>query len=196
LCVVAYYVYTYRKRFKPKILYYPLFLGAVSAFGYALIVNLGTITGRSGGSSYSLLVRLNLVYLALSNWSNLVFGKGMGIATSQAFLYGYSGAVIADNTYLGILYNAGSIPAILMLIFIVGSFRYAENKLLYLLFLCYSMTTVIFEINPVVQIVLVLLGMQIGRRYGRRPAVRRIRPPLLVSVTNPTPEFFPPSSIS
>ena len=196
LCVVAYYVYTYRNRFKPKVIYYPLFLGVVASLGYVLIINIGTITGRGGGSSYSLLVRLGLIYLALTNWSSLLLGQGMGIATSQAFLYGYSGAVIADNTYLGILYNAGIVPAIVMLIFVVGSFRYADNKLLYLLFLCYSMTTVIFEINPVVQIVLILFGMQIGRRYARRPAKRRVRPPSLVTLTSPPPELFPPSSIN
>jgi len=173
LCLVVYYAYAYRNRFKPKFIYYPIFLIALIVLSYALAINLGTLTGRGGGSSYSLLVRLGLIYAVFSNWTSLLLGQGMGVATSQAFLSGYSKAVIADNTYLGIVYNAGITPAIVMLIFVVGSYRYFSNKLLYFIFLTYSMTTVIFELNPVVQILLIFLGMDIGRKYS----AARIAPP-------------------
>lgn len=175
LILIVYYIYAYRNRVKPKILFYPIYLVAVVAAGYLLISNLGEVTGRGEGASFSALTRLSLIYVAFSHWQSLVFGQGTGIATAQAFISGYSNAVIADNTYLGILYNAGVVPVLLMLVFVVGSFRYFENKLLYLVLLGYSMTTVIFEINPVVQITLILLGAHIGRKYAGTPAALRTR---------------------
>ena len=166
LFLVAYYLYDYRNKMKPKVLYYPLYIVTISALCYGLIANLDELTGRGGGASASALTRLSILYLAVSNWTSLIVGMGMGIATSQAYLSGYSNAIIADNTYVGILYNAGIIPALLMLGFAFLSFRYFSNKLLAITFLGYSMTTVIFEINPVIQIMLILLGSDIGRRYA------------------------------
>jgi hypothetical protein len=165
LILVVYYIYSYRNRFKPKILYYPVYLIATVVGGYAFISNIGEVTGRGEGASFSALTRFGLFYTAMSNWKNLLFGLGMGVATSQALISGYSHAVIADNTYLGVIYNAGVVPSILILAFVAGSYRYFENKLLYFLLLGYSMTTVIFEINPVVQLTLIFLGVHIGRKY-------------------------------
>lgn len=175
--IVAYYLYSYRNKMKPKIIGYPIYFMTVFGIGYAIISNLGSITGRGEGASYSALARLGVLYLALSSWNNLLFGMGMGIATSQALLSGYGLAVIADNTYVGILYNAGIFPALMMLTFMMVLFRYAENKLLYFLLLGYSMTTVIFEINPVVQVILILLGAHIGRRYTLKLSEKKERGP-------------------
>lgn len=174
LCILAYYAYTFRNKFKPKILYYPFFFIAVAAIGYVVFLNLGTLTGRGGGATFSMMMRLTIIYSALSDWHSLIFGQGMGIATSQALLLGYPDARIADNTYIGLLYNAGALPALLMLGFVVSSYRFLRNRLLYLLFVCYSMTTVIFEINPVIQILLILLGMQIGRSESERIGIRSV----------------------
>jgi hypothetical protein len=181
LILVVYYIYVYRNRFKPKILYYPAYFIVTVVGGYALIANLGEVTGRGEGASLSALTRIGLFYTAMSNWKNLLFGLGMGVATSQALVSGYSRAVIADNTYLGIIYNAGVLPALLMLSFVVGTYRYFENKMFYFLLLGYSMTTVIFEINPVVQIVLILLGAHIGRKYAADSVAIKGR------VSNPIP---------
>jgi hypothetical protein len=166
LILIAYYVYTLRNKIKPKIVFYPIYFSSIVLIGYVMMGNLGEITGRGGGASSSALARLGVLYVALSSWNNLLFGLGLGSATSQAVLTGYSNAVIADNTYIGILYNAGVLPAVLMFGFVISSFRYFENKLLYFIFFGYSMTTVIFEINPVVQIILILLGANIGRKYA------------------------------
>jgi hypothetical protein len=136
-------------------------------------MHIGEITGRGSGVSDSALVRFGLIYYAFINWKGLMLmGKGMGIATSQAYLSGYAGAVIADNTYLGIIYNMGIVPAILILGFITTSYRYFENRLLFFTFLGYSMTTVIFEINPVIQIILILLGAYIGKSYTKDEEIR------------------------
>jgi hypothetical protein len=166
LIFVAYYIYDYRNKLRPKVLYYPLYIVTISALCYGLITNLDELTGRGGGASSSALTRLGILYLALSNWTSLIFGIGMGIATSQAYLSGYGNAIIADNTYVGMLYNAGIVPALLMLGFAFLSFRLFNNKLLALLLLGYSMTTVIFELNPVIQVLLILLGSEIGRKYA------------------------------
>jgi hypothetical protein len=177
LIMIVYYIYAYRNKFKPKILYYPTYFIVVVAGVYALIANLGTVTGRGEGASLSAFTRLALFSLALSNWKSLLFGQGLGVATAQAVVSGYSNAVIADNTYLGIIYNAGVVPALFMLSFVVFSFRYFENKLLYFLLLGYSMTTIVFEINPVVQVALILLGASIGRKYAASPGVIKGRSP-------------------
>ena len=166
LIFITYYIYAYRNKIRPKVIYYPLYVVAVSVLCYGVIAHLGELTGRGSAASGSALTRLGIIYLALTNWTSLFFGMGMGIATSQAYLSGYSNAIIADNTYIGILYNAGMVPALLMLGFFVRSFRYFNNKLLALMLLGYSMTTVIFEINPVIQVMLILLGSDIGRKYA------------------------------
>ena len=167
LILVIYYIYTCRNKFKPKILFYPIYFAAIAAVGGLAVANLGAITGRGGGASYSALTRLGLIYVAFSRWQSLAFGQGMGIATSQALIAGYSNAVIADNTYLGIMYNAGILPALFLLVIAVMSFRYFDNKLLYFMLIGYSMSTVILEMNPVAQIALILLGISLGKRYSR-----------------------------
>lgn len=174
LILIAYYIYTCRNKFRYKLVYYPIYIVVAASVAFSVWLNLGWVTGRGEGASYSAVVRLGLLYAAVSDWRNLLFGHGMGIATSQALLSGTAGAVIADNTYVGLLYNAGAIPALLMLGFVVLSSRYFENKLLFFLLLGYSMTTVIFELNPVIQIVLVLLGAQMMRSRAAGENARSI----------------------
>ena len=175
LCLIAYYVFSFRNKFKPKIVYYPIFASGVLLTAAIVFENIGSITGRGGGATLSLLTRVGLIYAALTNWSSLIVGQGMGVATSQALLLDYSGARIADNTFIGLLYNAGIVPAMLMLLFIVFSYRLFSNKLLYFQLLGYSMTTVVFEINPVIQILLIFLGIQIGSRYALNQGPRVVR---------------------
>jgi len=168
LSFVTYYIYSYRNKFKPKFIYYPLFTAVVIIVVYNLITNLDIITGRGRGVSTSSLARFNIIYLTLLDWKALLTGKGMGVASSQALLSGYDNAIIADNTYIGTMFNIGIIPAILIFCFIVWSFRYFENKLLFFTLIGYSMTTVVFELNPVIQIMLILLGVHIGRNQNKK----------------------------
>jgi hypothetical protein len=166
LILIVYYLYSYRNKLKPKVLFYPIYAVLIAGVGVVLVANLGTVTGRGGGASSSALQRVVILYTALTNWTNLVFGMGMGVATSQAAISGFPKAVIADNTYIGILYNAGIVPALVMLCFIVLSFRYFDNKLMAFTLIGYSMTTVFLEINPIVQIVFIFLGAGIGRQFS------------------------------
>jgi hypothetical protein len=177
LIFALYYFYSFRNKIKPKFLYYPMYLTFITAAGYALVSHLGQVTGRGEGASYSALIRFELFITALTNWTSLIFGQGMGVATSQAVISGYSNSVIADNTYVGIIYNAGIVPSLIMLAFVLTTYRYFENKILFLIFTAYSMTTVIFEINPIIQIVLILLGVQIGRRNAERLILRKMKMP-------------------
>lgn len=181
LVLIVYYMYAYRNKVKPKILFYPIYGAIVALAGIFIVLNLAQITGRTGASD-SALTRLGLIVLALSNWSSLLLGNGMGIATSQAVIAEVPNAIIADNTYLGMTYNAGFLPAILLLIFAIISFRYFKNKLFFFTLFAYSMTTVIFEISPVIQILLIFLGFDIGNRYAGS-----IREPK-ATPTSPLPE--------
>ncbi len=166
LIFITYYIYAYRNKIKTQ----SNLLSAICSRSFSTMLRCDFPSWRTDGpgsaASGSALTRLGIIYLALTNWTSLFFGMGMGIATSQAYLSGYSNAIIADNTFIGILYNAGMVPALLMLGFFVRSFRYFNNKLLALMLLGYSMTTVIFEINPVIQVMLILLGSDIGRKYA------------------------------
>lgn len=166
LMLLVYYIYSYRNRLKPKVIFYPVYFFIVGMFSFVLILHLGEVSGRGDGASVSIMTRVSILYLALTHWTSLIFGMGMGMATSQALLSGYNNALIADNTYIGILYNAGIMPAIVMLTLVFLSCRYFENKLLFFILLGYSLTTVFFEMSPVVQIILILLGAHIGRLHA------------------------------
>lgn len=163
LVFIVYYMYVYRNKMKPKFIAYPIYASIVALIGVAITLNLGVITGRGHAATSSASTRLDVIQDASSNVGTLVFGKGMGIATSQAFISGQDGAIIADNTYIGIMYNAGIVPALIMLAFVLTTYRYFRNKMLFFTMIAYSVTTVIFEINPVIQVLLIFLGTDIGQ---------------------------------
>jgi len=168
LILVVYFSYEYRNKIKYKLLFYPFYFTFLLIGGYKFVANLGVVTGRGTAATSSALSRFAIMYLAFSQGSNLMLGTGMGIATSQALLSGYPNAVIADNTYIGALYNAGLVSAFLLLVCVLFSFRQFDDKLPVLVLFGYSMTTVVFELNPVIQIVLLLLGTHMGLSWENK----------------------------
>ncbi|WP_156993654.1 hypothetical protein [Terriglobus sp. TAA 43] len=185
LVFIVYYMFAYRNKMKPRFIAYPIYASIVALIGLAVALNLGAITGRGEGATESASSRIGIIADVSSNVGTLIFGKGMGIATSQAFISGQDGAIIADNTYVGLIYNAGIVPAIIMLAFILTTYRYFRNKMLFFTLIAYSATTVIFEINPVVQILLIFLGADIGKAMSN-PA--EITAPALRSGLSGLPE--------
>ena len=88
----------------------------------------------------------------------------MGVATSQALTAGFADAIIPDNTFVETLYNMGIFSSLVLLTFILSSLRHFDDKLLPFIFVCFAMTNVIFEMNPVIQIILILMGSRIGKK--------------------------------
>ena len=163
LAFLFYYMIRAPKRFRHKLFMYPIYTLLLLIAGAFLVVYVGTITGRHEGFYISLFSRVDILKTALSNWNLYLFGGGMGIATSQALTSGFADAIIPDNTLVETLYNMGMFSSLVLLVFILSSLRYFEDRLLPLVFISFSMTNVMFEMNPFIQIVLILMGSRIGR---------------------------------
>lgn len=167
LTFLLYYLIEMPKRFRHKLFMYPIYTLLVLVFGAFVIANLGAVTGRGNGFYLSLFSRIDIVRTALSDWNLYLFGGGMGIATSQALVSGFADAIIPDNTFVETLYNMGIFSSLVLLAFILSPLRRFEDKLLPFVFVAFAMTNVIFEMNPIVQIVLILMGSRIGKELQR-----------------------------
>jgi hypothetical protein len=164
LVFLLYYLIRMPKRFRHKLFMYPIYTLLVLIVGCFIVVYIGTITGRHEGFYNSLFSRIDIIQTALSNWNLYLFGGGMGIATSQALTSGFADAIIPDNTFVETLYNMGIFSSLVLVTFVFLSLRQFEDKLLPFVFICFSMTNVVFEMNPVIQIILILMGSRIGKR--------------------------------
>lgn len=164
LAFLLYYLIQMPRRFRHKLFMYPIYVLLVLIAGCLLVVYIGTITGRHEGFYVSLFSRLDIIQTALSNWNLYLFGGGMGVATSQALTAGFADAIIPDNTFVETLYNMGIFSSLVLLTFILSSLRHFDDKLLPFIFVCFAMTNVIFEMNPVIQIILILMGSRIGKK--------------------------------
>lgn len=179
LAFLLYQLLQMPRRFRHKLFMYPIYTLLILVTGTLLVVNIGMVTGRGEGFYISLFSRVDILKTALSNWDLYLFGGGMGIATSQALTSGFADAIIPDNTLVETFYNMGIFSSLVLLAFILSSLRRFEDKLLPYVFICFSMTNVMFEMNPFIQIILILMGSRIGRelelasnvsqtdRYGR-----------------------------
>jgi hypothetical protein len=163
LAFLLYYLIQMPKRFRHKLFMYPIYTLLIVVAGALLVTNIGMVSGRGEGFYISLFSRVDILKTALSNWNLYLFGGGMGIATSQALTSGFADAIIPDNTLVETLYNMGIFSALVLLAFILSSLRHFEDRLLPFVFICFSMTNVMFEMNPFIQIILILMGSRIGR---------------------------------
>lgn len=164
LAFLFYYMIQMPKRFRHKLFMYPIYTLVILVTGTILVVNIGKVTGRGEGFYLSLFSRADILKTALSNWNLYLFGGGMGIATSQALVSGFADAIIPDNTFVETLYNMGIFSSLVLLAFIFSPLRRFEDKLLPFVFIVFAMTNVIFEMNPFIQIVLILMGSRVGRK--------------------------------
>jgi hypothetical protein len=147
------------RRIKFWYLLTPLFLFLL----VLLIFNLGTISGRGVEVYHSFLYRIYVIQAAFSSWTYVFLGRGFGLATSTAVVSGIPGAIIADNTVIGSYCNMGIIGMVSLIALIFVAYRNLELLPL-LIFIGFLMTTVIFELNPVIQILLVFLGASMAKR--------------------------------
>jgi hypothetical protein len=187
IVLILYYIFQTPRGSRHKLLIYPIYILFALGAGYLLATNLGTITGRQAGFYLSATSRLDIVRTALSDWNIYVFGGGMGIATSQALVSGFAGAIIPDNTFVETIYNMGILPSLMLLVFVCSSLWYFEDYLIPFVFIGFSMTNVVFEMNPVIQIILVLMGARIGRKLKLQSSQVKKGTPLTKPILEPNP---------
>ena len=164
LIMVSYFIYSIFYRFKRHIELYPFLLLSSAGALFLILTNLDVVSGRGDGAYQSLFTRLGYISSVLSEIDQLPFGRGMGIATSQAVMTGMEGAIVADNTFTGAILNLGWVVTIALLILVLSSYFVFENKLLFFAFFGFSMVANMFEMSPVVQILMILLGQHAARR--------------------------------
>lgn len=170
LVLLAYFSYKLFHKLRRYYEFFPLIFVFVGALATLFIANLGLFSGRGDSVYESFSIRTGYIFSVLGDFLDLTWGRGMGIATSQAVISGFDGAVVADNTYTGAMLNLGWIAAIILLLFSLSSFFLFRGKLLFFIFAGYSMTTVIFEINPIIQILMILLGMHMMKKIMKPDA--------------------------
>lgn len=173
---LVYFLYRFFYLFKH---YYQLYL-IFFAISVGLIVfvfyNLDVISGRGGGAYQSLYTRIGYVAAVLNEFPDLPFGRGVGVATSQAVMMGMEGAVVGDNTFTGLMLNLGWIALIPILFFVLSTFFVFDNKILFFMLIGFSMVANLFEMSPVVQVFMIILGQHAARRhfnYGRADLARQ-----------------------
>lgn len=108
------------------------------------------------------LTRVGLWINIFNSDFNYFTGNGLGTASSAALLSGYTKAFIADNIYLSALYTMGLTGLMLIMSIFVLLYRKLTNKKLFMILFLYSLTTVVFQINPIVQLVFLFIGFEIG----------------------------------
>lgn len=165
LVLCSYFVFRLFYIFRRYCELYLVLLVFSAGLFFFVFTNLDVVSGRGDGAYKSLFTRLGYVASVLEDFNGLAFGRGMGIATSQAVMTGMDGAVVADNTFTGAMLNVGWVAVIPLLVFVLSSFYVFENKLLFFVFLGFSMVSNMFEMSPVVQILMILLGQQAARRH-------------------------------
>lgn len=159
--------YSFRRYYE---LYLVFLVIAVGAF-FFIFSNLDFVSGRGDGAYQSLYTRLGYITTVLGDFQDLAFGRGMGIATSQAVMAEMEGAVVADNTFTGMMLNLGWVALVPLLIFVLSSFFVFEDKILFFLLIGFSMVANMFEMSPVVQVLMILLGQQAARKHFSRDGV-------------------------
>lgn len=176
LILFAYVAFKILMLFRHRYELYIFVFAFVFFIFYLIFDNLGTVSGRGDGAYISLFTRLGYIKSVFEDFSNLAFGRGMGIATSQAVMAGMDGAIVADNTYSGAMLNLGWIATVFLFLFMLSSFFIFESPILFFIFLGFSMVTNFFEMSPVVHIMMILLGAHAMKKsnYLRKDPVSNI----------------------
>lgn len=167
--------YLFRHYYQLYLIFFAIFLGVFIFVFY----NLDVVSGRGDGAYQSLYTRIGYVTAVLNEFPDLAFGRGVGVATSQAVMLGMEGAVVADNTFTGLMLNLGWIALIPILFFVLSTFFVFDNKILFFMLIGFSMVANMFEMSPVVQILMIVLGQHAARghfnNYGRAVLVGQQR---------------------
>lgn len=177
---LAYYLVNYRLRF-PK----GLTIGLLLIMGIVSIPLLPIITLRDDVFD-SLLPRFAIFQSYLEN----AFGVGFGLGTSAALLYGSSDAIIPDSFLAANLVNMGYWGLVLSAVcygsLVVFLGRKPRVDFLVICLLTLSLTLVILEITPFIQLSLLILG-GVYRRIVENRLRLRSKGAAAISTTTATP---------
>lgn len=134
--------------------------------GIIMFLNLETITGRETIIDVNLMARLDIFLKHLA----YPLGKGFGLGSGGAVLMQVEDSVIADSTINSLLINFGWMGFLIYGLFIVGSFRAFDYRdLLLLSFVGLSLTMIIFEMTPFIQIYFFEMGRRLRLRHAQQP---------------------------
>lgn len=154
-------------KFLKRVRYWYLLGPIIVIFAALFFINLGIITGRGDNIWVSVLTRVHIFNITFLDLNNFLIGYGFGNATSAALLAGSPEARIPDNTLAGVYLNMGFLGLLMMLSIYYKAFK-TLPKLLMLVFFCYGFSQLIFEMYPVIQLLLLLFGTLLARKYYER----------------------------
>lgn len=121
-----------------------------------VFLNIDTITGRPD--------LINNIYARVGIFDKAAefpFGKGFGLGSGGAVLLHVDDAVIADSTINSVLLNFGWLGFGVYLFFVILSARYFKYfHLLFISFIGFSLTMIVFEMTPFIQFYFFELGRQ------------------------------------
>ncbi|CAJ1820527.1 hypothetical protein [Aeromonas jandaei] len=166
LSVTIYIVYYLSDRFFNRnliakiIVLVCLLLLSISFFYYYA----AQLSGRGNAVFESLGGRISIMTSFFENASieDFMYGGRFGLVTAQAVLSKNDFGFIADNTFLGVYASMGFFAVIFLILFTVFIFLRSENKFLAISFLLYAMSSNVFELSPVSQLLFLFIGIHIG----------------------------------
>lgn len=156
----VYYIFRHTRRAR-------LSLGITAAVlavaGIIVGTNLDAFTGRPQ-IAQNLFTRLDIFVAHLQ----YPFGKGFGLGSGGSVLLHVDNATIADSTINSLLINFGWIGLPIYVFLIWQAYRYfAVDNFLFLAFVGFSFTMIIFEMTPFIQ----LFFFELGRRIAEKRKV-------------------------
>jgi len=141
-----------RTRLSDGVLAVILVISAVFVF-----LNLDFVTGRDAIIE-NLYTRMDIFAAHLK----YPLGKGFGLGSSAAVLIQAEGSVIADTTLNSLLISLGGVSFPIYFIFLYQAYRvFGYKDLFFLTFACLSLTMIIFEMTPFIQVFFFEMGRRI-----------------------------------
>jgi hypothetical protein len=154
MIVIFYYVI---RLFKNTRLSFGVLMLVCSLLAVIIYFNLDALTGRPDIVN-NLVTRIQI----FTQHVDSPFGKGFGLGSGAAVLLHLDDAIIADSTVNSLLINFGWIGLGIYIFFIVVSIKYfSYHNLLFICFVCFSLTMIIFEMTPFIQFYFFELGSRI-----------------------------------
>jgi len=122
------------------------------------------LSGRGDAVFESLDGRISIItnFFDRAGFEDFVYGGRFGLVTAHAVLSNQDAGFIADNTFLALYASMGFFSLIPFAIFVVLTFILSRDKILPIGMLLYAMTSNIFELSPVSQLLFLFVGINVG----------------------------------
>lgn len=122
------------------------------------------LSGRGDAVFESLDGRISIItkFFDSAGVEDFVYGGRFGLVTAYAVLSNQDAGFIADNTFLALYASMGFFSLIPFSIFVFLIFIRSSDKILPIGMLLYSMSSNIFELSPVSQLLFLFVGINIG----------------------------------